>query len=547
MPNPLTMMILNRTHTAPRRRSMLAFCLGIAAALTIHATAAKVSLHRTLDADPYSWASTNEMTSARSYAQQGILALHGLQIVNNPPLGAHPDAYTHWPPLFPMLLSRAFLVVGDSDATARTFAIIGSLTLAVSFVWMVFSFFGLEIAAVSTLALLTLPAFAVFSRLILGVNFSLACMVVALVCFVRATESPSRKWAILGCCAFGVGALLRWEPLMLAPALLLEGLVARNRTRAKLAVLYCVVGTLVVLGVLGGYLLAAPWLASDVWHTALYRAGIEVFSGAAVTLNELPYRLYFSAHPMPPLWPWLREAAFRFVNGPGLLGLLATTATVAYLIRCWSWKETERLRVVIAGLAGAWLLWWVVMRNQVFDNGFEIMIAAPAVALCLGLAADFLAFDLLTTRLAPWALTLVLLIPLWQYLQDVHAETANASGIAYSHDIERLTPTDAIVLVPYDGMETVYYSRRHVVRSISNDAAVEEALSRAQKDYPGAPVFLAVPQLPEVRKAFVSSIAACPVAAMTEHLSLLLCHTRSRLSHSSRNDFLSNPKEPRER
>src|SRR5262245_35285582 len=53
-------------------------------------------------------------TSARQFAQNGILPLSGVPVANNPPIGPN-DSYVHWPPLLPITLSIWFRFFGISE------------------------------------------------------------------------------------------------------------------------------------------------------------------------------------------------------------------------------------------------------------------------------------------------------------------------------------------------------------------------------------------------------------------------------------------------
>src|SRR2546426_5404598 len=79
----------------PRVPFLLVFWLSVAALLTLigHLTV----LGRPFD-NPGAWVSAHFSTMARSFVEHGIVALGGVPIQNNSPLGLEPDAYIHWPP-----------------------------------------------------------------------------------------------------------------------------------------------------------------------------------------------------------------------------------------------------------------------------------------------------------------------------------------------------------------------------------------------------------------------------------------------------------------
>src|SRR5262245_53730565 len=94
-----------------RTLALLVFWLSIAVPLTL-------SNHFASLGEPFDYIHTQNSShyslEARSFAKHGVIALGGVPIRNNPPLGLKPDIYTHWPPLFPIVLSVVFRLFGES-------------------------------------------------------------------------------------------------------------------------------------------------------------------------------------------------------------------------------------------------------------------------------------------------------------------------------------------------------------------------------------------------------------------------------------------------
>src|SRR5689334_22765726 len=67
----------------------------------------------------HAWISAHFATSARAFASEGVLPLHGVPIVNNPPFERPPLAYLHWPPLYSMMLAWVFEGFGGSETAGH--------------------------------------------------------------------------------------------------------------------------------------------------------------------------------------------------------------------------------------------------------------------------------------------------------------------------------------------------------------------------------------------------------------------------------------------
>src|SRR5436190_21735478 len=103
-------------NAAVERRVTVLFSvwLGVAVLLTVIANKSALSI-------PFDWMSADSSVIAQSFVHNGVLALGGVPINNNPPLGLQPDAYIHWPPLFQILLSVAFRAFGESEVVGYSF------------------------------------------------------------------------------------------------------------------------------------------------------------------------------------------------------------------------------------------------------------------------------------------------------------------------------------------------------------------------------------------------------------------------------------------
>jgi hypothetical protein len=65
--------------------------------------------------------------------------------------------------------------------------------------------------------------------------------------------------------------------------------------------------------------------------------------------------------------------------------------------------------------------------------------------------------------------------------------------IRYSQGIRDATEPGAIIMAPLESAVPVYYSQRHVVRGIGDASALKDELPRIRREFPGVPIYLAIP------------------------------------------------------
>ncbi len=510
-----------RKSTQHKSRVSGLLVFGVCAAIALHLVLFALTLRRALSADPHAWASANVMTIARSYARQGIVPLRGLQIANNPPLGKQPDIYTHWPPLFPILLSRVFIVFGESEAIARAFAFVVYGALVFSLYLVVSDCCGRQPAAAAVLAFLTVPASYTFSRLVLGLNLAIACMLIAVWAVIRATRSSAVRWRWiwLGIVAIVLGVAASWEALLLPIVLISVAMVQRRNELARIGALYLVaaVGTFVL--VLGLFLVAAPQMAAELWAVLRYRAGYGQYFVSRITLHDIPYQIVYAYHSRQTFsqLAW-RNASISFAVF-GDLGLLATAGTFVAIRKLLRGTARQNFLMLVVVFGGTWAFWVLLMPNQVSDNAYEMLIAVPAVAVCMAVAFLFVCYELLTNRVCRIGLVAAMLLPLGIYTWRTAQAKQSPTEFAFEHDVEAHTPTDSVVLTPNPDMCAVYYLHRHVIRAIHTDTIVKFALQRLDDTFPGVPIYLAVPGAMSSR--FRQSLSAFQTVERTDRLVLL--------------------------
>jgi 4-amino-4-deoxy-L-arabinose transferase-like glycosyltransferase len=517
-------------RVALRSEAVLIGWLAVAVVLTV---AAHVStLGRPFD-HPHAWVSAHFSTMARAYAEHGVAALAGLPIQNNPPLGAQPDAYLHWPPLFPLVLHAVFTLFGESETVAASLMLAILLATCAVLRALVGTCHGRAAGLAAAFALLTLPATAIFGGLVAHLHLAILAMLVSLLAFLRATRATGdttgdglhRGWAALGLIAFGCAALTSWEPLCMGPGLLAAAWWRQRRVERHLALAYCLVGALAFASVIALYAVRAPALVAELWATVLYRSGLAGYAPPETGLYALFRKTDYAATPsrLDALWLVIRRSE--------LIGQLPLVALGWVLVTGWT-RRREPVGpplVLFASLLAPWLLWFTIMFNHACQHEYEMAIAAPALAAAVGVsAASLLAMaQKASDRRAPAirAVTLVLL-PVALLLPMTLASARRSVGeqsardlVRYAHAVREMTAPGAIVLVPFSSMLPVYYAERHVIRGIAGDGRVTEALPEIAALFPDAAAYLAIP--PSHRDAFAASLRRYPVVAESESVVLL--------------------------
>lgn len=537
--------------------------------------------------DPHAWGSAHAATIARSFIQRGF-GSRGIPIQNNLPPGNDPDWYVHWPPLYYLLLAAWLRVFGITEAAARASALLISLAEAAALGLVANAVAGRRAAIVAATALLCLPVFFSYSMLVTGLNLGVVWMLLALWCFLRASENHEihRGYKQAGIISLVLGILCSWEPLLLCPALLAAGMLQRNRVKLRLALAMFLTGLGTVIGVLAYYVSMVPGMRADLLGTIMYRAGFGYQSQPNIPLHALADQAWYQhdvvswqrilqclssratalgqmglfsvlACLVAVLWPDLRrhKAAIAVLSIAAAVFLLwlpnyqMSVAPLAefvvfpcLLLLLWPrLAQSKRALETVAILASPYLLWWVLMANHAIIHDYELMLFAPAAALSIAIVLTSGAAMIDDCFMGGWRGLgcLVLLTALIASLYSARNLSPDPylqpNEAAYGEAIRAATPADAIVLSPSPSMVPVYYSERHTIRLVADDGAVDRVLPEVQRDFPAAPIYVAVPAvqlqswgsgtpgLTAPKSAFRRTLARCKAAAAPAQVQLVRC------------------------
>jgi hypothetical protein len=460
------------------------------------ATGLTLAAHlRQLDS-PFDWAGAHSATMARSFVQSGVLELRGVPVENNPPLGLEPERYVHWPPLYQILLSVLFRLFGESESVARGFQLAIVLAHAVLLLAVgVAVSSDVRVGLLSAFAWLTVPVVSEYGTMVYQLHLAMLATTLALGAFVRAVGGGSlhHGWALVGAGSLAVGVLVSWEPLMVIPGLVAAAWWIGGRSHRRLALLHAAAAGLAVGAVFGLFFSQAPSLVGDLLDTARYRAGISEPSGDLTLRNFFIY----SRHPQLPLTERLATIAGHTLVQVGPIALLAIAWTV---VRAWRRRSDDALRMVLAGWLSVPVFWTLFLSNHMLHR-FQHALFAPLAALSLALGLTQLAdlggslprpgWRLAVRVLALGALPALLSASVLRAAHDPPAHR-DPSDVAYARAIGSATGPDAVVVTAEESMVPVYYSRRHVVRAVPNDAALQVSLPDLRRRFGCAPLYLAL-------------------------------------------------------
>ncbi len=503
--------------------------LAVAAVITLaaHATA----LGRAFD-HPHAWVSAHFATMARAFVEHGVFGLGGVPVQNNDPLGAQPDVYLHWPPLFSMLLAGVFHLFGATEANALWLMLCILATTAAVLYRLVARTASTTAALVAVLVFLAMPVTVLYGRLVVHLHLAILGMLIAVLAFVEATRGPevARGWAIGGMAALFAAVWASWEPVFVCPALLAAALRRRRAGEIRLAVAYAAVAATAVATVGGLYAAQAPDLIAELWQTVRYRMGLASYTPPRFDPHVLFQLDDYARQPSRLDFPWLVAARLE------LVGQIPALALGAVLISAWVRRgQNGREFIAVLALLAPWVSWFVVMFNHAWLHEYEMALAAPALAVATGLAGGALVeiaarLDRSATRrtleaVLIVALPAVLVLPMIPAARQAGSQAATRALVDYGREIAAATAPGAVVLAPSSSMVPVYYAERHVIRGVRTDALVTRVVAETSTRFPSAPVFLAL--LPEERAAFPDAARRWPVARESPHLVLFALDTKT--------------------
>jgi len=491
---------------------------------------------------------------ARTFVRHGVVALAGVPVNNNDPLGSPPAVYVHWPPLLPILLSMLFRIFGTSEATGHGLMAFILLASAAALYFIARERLPRAGALLAVFFFLTLPVVIQFSQVISQQELAIFFMLVVLLAFLKAAggQGSVRLWTLIASMAMWCAIWSSWEPFWLPVSLLAAAAWRRDPKERRLAWLLCGVTAAALASVGLLYVIRAPDAVADLMHTIGYRLAVSRTYSAAL-LNRHSFSSQMS------LLQVIQNLRYFY---PAMLGPAGVAAILWLLLRAcdgWRLRGGSSMVTIFSGLLGPWFFWYATMWNDAATHNFKLLLAAPGAALAMAYwTGAILRFLEERGEKVFWrasailvAAPLLFLVPLasavrhnlmrdrsrtyWGFLpaieQNVYMREPDWK-MRYARVIRSATPADAIVFAQLQDMVPVYYSDRHFIRNVQNDADLARTLRAAEEVFPGAPLFLALPPEEASRGPFQDSIKkSVPVAETPDAVVYRLDAASRALSH----------------
>jgi len=457
-------------------------------------------------AHPFDWISTNNATMGRAFATSGIFSLGWVPIANNPPLGLAPDAYLHWPPLWPVTLAVCFELFGASAAVAQLINLLVVAAIAALVFAMGRTVAGRTGGLLACLFYLVTPTLVQFGVIVHQLHPALFCALLAALFYSRlfAAAAAPRWLPFAGAGALFVGVLFAWEACLVSAGVLVAGIASRNRGAHRLALLY-LAAALAALGlVFAVYLIQYPQLFDDLWNIALHRGGLASYHAKTVTIHTMWNEQYYADRTYP-LALVLHALISGLESQTGLIGVAALVAVLAFLVRQRREPGQRQALVLLTVIAPPLFLWALLMPQHLINhiNQFELLAPAAALALAVLGSALLQRFEREPTapyawesRLAVVVVALFMLEPLVDSASTAAGKLASGQRVMtdehrFGLELRAATPAGAVVTMPYASMAPFWPAERHLIRGVYDDATLERVLPGLRENFAGAPCFVA--------------------------------------------------------
>lgn len=459
----------------------------------------------------HGWVSAHFATIAKSYLEHGIVALGGVPIQNNPPLTALPDAYLNWPPLYPLLLSAVFAIFGESVLVHHLFAATINLSLGAVVALVIYRAFGRTAASIAAIAFFNAPIIAQYGHIGSQLHLALALCAASLLLFGRAIEARNdgrqlnRKIAAAGCAVYVLAVFSSWEPVLAAPGLAIATLVMRDWPGFRLAILYGICAFLAVCAVFGLYWAEYDYFGDAIIHRILLRAGFDVTYDPSVSaMFSSPHFIAESHEPPDTVGPgYIGHVTYKALLAQGMIGFAGLL--FAYTAPIWK-RGANTVAYSIVGLLTVYVLWAVLMSQHLAGHHYQWLLLTPVTAIAAGaVTAGLLERNKAGLEWFSYSPAMILVLCGALCVVAIGGRAAVTANLLHNHrpdtsaeiqfakHIRDVTEPGSIVAHAGPSMVPVYYSGRHIVRSVWDEATLAEHRSAIETLCTDCPVYMAIP------------------------------------------------------
>jgi hypothetical protein len=453
-------------HGIPRpalTRALIAFALALAAVL---APAARSTSWSAPFGNPHAWVEAHHEIMALDFAREGVLARRLLPVQNFAPHGLRPDAYNHWPPLFPIALRWWNGVFGWSEAAARALMAL-VLLLGAAGAWRLAAAAGAA-GWIAALVWLAVPHQLVFGLKLIHLHAALVAGMWSLALLLEGRPRASAVLAVLA-------TACSWEPVpVLVVALLLAPAGAR---RAALWPALAALAT--AAGLMLCYYATRPDLFDGLLDKVTMRTGmLEAASHDSTDHGFGEDGLIARKGSLrASLGIWLRRSWESF----GWIPIAALLALPFVL-----WRAARPLRVACTAWLFAWGAWFLLFQNHATIHVYEMQLGLPLVALATAAA-------LAHPRLPRAAVGAAVALILAQggvnagRLAMRGADLPVEDGVALGRELREAVPAGSIVMMPEYSLLPMWYLQRHYFRGVRSPTTLDQALAAYRDNYPERP------------------------------------------------------------
>ena len=442
------------------------------------------------------WVAADFATMARTFETTGVMELHGVPVNNNPPFGAVPPAYTHWPPLFPLLLGGWFHLFGADERSAHLLMLLLLAATTAALFALARACFSPIGVSITLLAWLGTPAVVSYAHAPIHLNLCVLLMLLANLWFLRAREPGSAvRWQVLSVAALIASILTSWEGVLLPFGWLAHAMLTRNRRERSLALRSLLAGIACAALIVALYLAVYPQQLANLKGVLLVRLRL-VDSYPVDPLNNSG-----SQSPLSLLGVVLFQA-LRTWDMLGSASLFALLLLFVEAVKTRGRFARDAFAVVALAMGGVWLVWYSVFSHHAAMHDYEALIVAPLAAFAVarliergwsspgkgGAVEKGIAWAIVLPAIVAFPMAAAVYSP-------PKPAAADIAMVEFGREIGRLTPPGSVVLTPECNMVPIYYSNRRIVRCVETPALLRAALDALPGAFsPQTPVFWAVPR-----------------------------------------------------
>ncbi|MCB1153156.1 MAG: glycosyltransferase family 39 protein [Deltaproteobacteria bacterium] len=441
---------------------------------------------------PHSYVSGHFSVMAQNFAKEGVVSLRGVPVQENTPYGDTINYYTHWPPLFPIVLGVVFRIFGATANVALVFVLLLMFANTFLVVATLRRFLSPTAGYFGGMVFLAAPIVMKYGAFVLHLHLAFFWTLIALYALADVISDEAKRHRLVpGLVAVVLAQWTSWEPSLVFAGALIGAVLWGDQRQRKVAAYFFAASFLGAVSVVAYYFAVSPALRQDLWEVARFRLGLSSTINAASAVKSPTFAEVLSRYSLY----FAQVEQFGFLCVALLAGYLAAAR-----------RKVGHVGIACAtlGWAALWLGWSVVLKNHVYFHEYQVWISVPACAMAAGVVAHFLAERAETSQdeslRATLSVAVAVVIPI-VILKSLIGFTAvqlrvdhgDDRLIAFAKEVRDHTEEGSIVVSDALEMVPAFYADRHVVGSVADTVAADKAIANARREYgPVTPIYFAV-------------------------------------------------------